>query len=207
MAVFKKSFMAVLMMILAGIMLISGCGNEKDSEGIQKKISFNPEALEEEAEAAGMNIFYEDETGYAIFYPDHWTYEESGTAITFSDPEYTNNNNYPSVRMQNMLSQEAGGVYADMESVFEAYKLQFGGADRHIIEKEEVVFKQDGMDFPAIHFLAEYEREEETIRQWTALLQRDNNYFLQFNYTTPAEQYEEYKDISGEMWLSLTFTR
>lgn len=151
------------------------------------------------------NKFSDPEHGYAVSFPGNWTHEVSGNAVLFSGRDGTEEYS-TTVNLQPLLSEEAGGIYPDLESVFLALKAQFESAGGRVSTPESFKHKSRGIAYPAVRFLSAYSMRGENFRQETFLVRKSGPYFLQLSYTAPENLFEKYRKTGLKIIASLDIT-
>lgn len=178
---------------------------EKLAATVNFQVIEREESLEEEEEEThaaappGMEIFTDREMGFAIPYPEHWVYERpQENLVIFSGPEGTDEY-YTTINVQNLLSTRQGGIYSDVESIYQDYKEQFEEAEGEVVHKEIELTGET----PFMNLLSYYFLEGEEFWQWMIVVQRDEDIFHQLTYTAPEDLFDNYKDLAEEMMFKM----
>ena len=137
---------------------------------------------------------YED-TGYTINYPNDWIYEKPQDHIVIFSGE-TGTEAYNST--VNVQIIELGALYNNLEDLYEDYSAQINSVNGTISNMNEDYFIQNEETFNSISFYSEYE-DTINFKQFIVVIDREDGYLQQLNYTSPKDIYEKYENIALEI--------
>lgn len=157
-----------------------------------------------------VKIYHEKGAVYTIEYPHDWVYEKAGSiAVVFSGPSGTKAY-YSTVSIQNLLSKMvSGGRYQNLDALISDILGQLSkakGFRRSNIEPFD--YSKGSIKLTGKQFVAEYQRDGESFRQWCIMIQRPKgDAFHTWFYTSPVTQYDEFSGIAKTMLDSWTITK
>ena len=155
------------------------------------------------AALALTQTFDDAKAGYVMQYPADWIYEKpdkSATTVIFSGKQGT-----PAYRatlnIQNLLTTQAGGKYADIAAVVKDLKQQLTGGGAVFAGEQALTYTtQKGQQLQGAQFLVEYTLKGEKFRQWQVVIPNpDGKYLHALAYTAPADLYADYEATAQAM--------
>ncbi|MGM0652022.1 MAG: cytochrome c oxidase assembly factor Coa1 family protein [Bacillota bacterium] len=146
------------------------------------------------SDVSGMLMFNEPGYGFTMNFPEQWNYVISGNTIDFRGPEGTEENDLL-VNIQVLFTSLAGGMYANLDEVFNDLGKTYEDIGGNIIESES------GTDYigDSIHdyiwYAASYESEGTEFFERVIILQRDDEFFYLLMHTAPLSLGAKYDDL------------
>lgn len=146
-----------------------------------------------------MQTFSDASLGYSIQYPKDWTEEKKDSVtVLFSGPKAKDMFDV-TLNIQNLLSANRGGKYADINAVVNDLKDQVKSMDKNATfsDMSDITFKRsDGMDLTAKGFATKFSRQGQKFSIMQVVVPHgDNLTFHALGYTAPAEKASKYLDL------------
>jgi hypothetical protein len=153
-----------------------------------------------------MLTYTSPDYGFTIDYPDYWIVEAEDNIADFYGIPGTEENDI-GIRVQVLLTQQAGGTYANFDEIL-------GGLDNFYSDSNGEIFEHEtGTDFIGeneYNYLmvgALYDRQGEQALEVTVVIQRDSDYYYLLYYTSPVAISEKYVDlVFDQIFDSFRFT-
>ncbi len=159
-------------------------------------------------ESEGFKTFHDPGYGFAINYPETWSYEKAdNNTVIFREPQ-RGAEPVMDMTVVILVSRQAGGPYADLEEILEVVKGVYDNIGGEIIFEEIDVddTKQFGnSDYPYFVLFAGYEGSGSDFIESVIVIQRDDDLFYQIILSALAERVEELELVSVEAIESFRF--
>ena len=147
--------------------------------------------------------YNDNRLGFAIDYPRSWTVEKGSGSFVIISGQKNTPAYFATINIQNVQARADGvDITQATQIVVSDLKRQLKEADQSVRFPGQgaYLYKNQGVTLHGLQFTVEYERGDETFRQWTIVLARpDNGIVHVWSYAAPEDRYDRYGAIAGKM--------